>query len=95
MIAIDHRAVQGLVEALAPLSIGADGEMGTGETIIPFHASGKAADPRMWWGKSKGEWANNGESCRRTRGRGHLAGAHGARDRWAWSKLGLAVLSPD
>ena len=81
VIALDQRAVQGLVGALAPLSIGADSEPVTGETIISFIR--RAWEPED--GKLTGDWLKQRKSFM-----GPLAAAiwrrieHGQVD---WSKL--------
>ena len=58
LIALDQRAVLGLVEALAPLSIGADRETVTGETIIPFIRRAWAPEG----GKLTTEWSKQRKS---------------------------------
>ena len=88
MIAIDQRAVQGLVGALAPLSIGADSETVTGETIIPFIR--RAWEPED--GMLTGEWLKQRKSFM-----GPLAAAVWRRIEQGqvdWSKLIRTVLRP-
>ena len=86
VIAMDQRAVQGLVEALAPLSIGADSETVTGETIIPFIRRAWAPEG----GKLTTEWSKQRKSFM-----GPLAAAVWQRIEQGqvnWSKLIQTVL---
>lgn len=57
VIALDQRAVQGLVGALSPLTIGEDGETVTGETVISHirdaWAPGDAKQNLEWWRQRK------------------------------------------